>query len=173
MWLLAHAAMKMLSTIIALSLVTACGSNTTNTTEPSGVAEAKGSASAPPQAAEDCAKLTRTACMKSLACTLEKAPSKDVPKRDGKYVCRPAKGACEEALSQFDLPGGGTKVLTSPEKGAAAERVCTDRPGCRFAGGDCYCSCRGFGRTTVEDGEEALECDCFCGGGEPPACRAA
>ena len=109
-------AMKMLSTMIALSLLTACGSNTTDTTEPSGYAETEGTETAPTPTpeTEDCAKLTRTDCMKSLACTLEKARSGDVPNRDGQYVCRPARGPCEEGFSQFDLPGGGTEDLRTP-----------------------------------------------------------
>jgi hypothetical protein len=48
--------------------------------------------------------------------------------------------------------------------------TCTDRAGCRFVQNDCYCSCRGFGKTSVEDGDEAEACDCFCGGGAPVAC---
>lgn len=163
--------MKTLSTIMALSLLTACGSSTTDTTEPSGYAETEETAPAPTPKRENCAKLTRTDCMKSLACTLEKAPSGEVPNRDGKYVCRPARGACEEGFSQFDLPGGGTQDLTTPEDAEEAERDCTERPGCVVSRGDCYCTCRGFGTTTVEDGEEARDCDCYCGGGEPPTCQ--
>jgi hypothetical protein len=164
--------MKTLSIMIALSLLTACGSNSTNTTEPSGVAAPKGTETAPPPT-EDCAKLTRTDCMRSAACTLEKTASAHVPNRDGNYVCRPSEGACEEGISQFDLPGGGTDHLTTTEKAGAAERVCTDRPGCAFSTGDCYCACKGYGRTSVEDGEEAPGCLCYCAGGAPPTCKAA
>ncbi len=117
--------------------------------------------------AEDgCGLLSRTACMKSAACTLE---ATDKTKQRGEYLCRPAQGMCEEGLVEHDLPGGGAELRTRAEA-EAATLACTDRVGCRFVEAECYCTCRGYGMTTVEDGAEAEDCDCYCGGGSPPAC---
>ena len=52
-----------------------------------------------------------------------------------------------------------------------ASALCERTPGCTFVPMDtCYCGCGGFGRTLVEDGPEAPECDCACAGGEPGGC---
>ena len=113
-----------------------------------------------------CAALSRTACLQSISCTLEaKVPGE----RTAEYVCRESEGACEEGFAQFGLPGGGAK-LTSQAAADAAIALCTDRPGCTYRASDRYCRGNGYGRTAAEDGSEAEMCNCFCGGGAPPAC---
>jgi hypothetical protein len=102
-----------------------------------------------------CDEMTRHHCMESTYCTLELSEVPNV------YTCRSAEGSCEEGVSQNDLSGTQTGNLS-----------CTEIDGCEAVFGDCYCSCRGYGQTTVEDGEEAEECNCACGGGTPPACQA-
>jgi hypothetical protein len=95
-----------------------------------------------------CQQLSRGLCIDSPNCTLESTPE------TGVYRCRPANGACEQSIAQNDL------------------EACRAIDGCRPLDGNCYCACRGAGRTAVEDGEEAGECVCACGDGDPPSCQA-
>lgn len=113
-----------------------------------------------------CSALSRTACLRSTDCTLEVESPRH---RTGEYVCRPAAGRCEVNLAQYELPGGGAP-FASPTAAAEGERLCQERPGCEFVASECYCACRGYGRTTVEDGEEATPCSCVCAGGPPVRC---
>ncbi len=99
-----------------------------------------------------CADLTRAECMRAVHCTLEAAGS--APSRA--YVCRDARGNCEIGLRQIDED----------------RDRCADRDGCAWTDGPCYCACRGAGHAAVPDGEEARPCQCECGGGPPPGCRA-
>ena len=111
-----------------------------------------------------CEAMTRTACMASRACELELSPRED-GERSGQYVCRPAAGRCEEDLAQSELLRGSSQA-----EAEVSMKACTDRPGCSLRKSDCYCRCRGAGRTTIEDGAEADDCDCYCAGGAPVAC---
>lgn len=99
--------------------------------------------------ARACASLTRTECMHALHCTLVASGARS-------YVCRDARGNCEIGLRQIDED----------------RDRCADREGCAWDEGRCYCPCRGDGQTAVPDGAEARECQCECGGGPPPGCRA-
>lgn len=99
-----------------------------------------------------CAELTRGECMRAVHCTLQASSSG--PSRA--YVCRDARGNCEIGLRQID----------------ADRDRCADREGCAWSEGSCYCACRGAGHAAVPDGDEAAPCDCECGGGPPPGCRA-
>ncbi len=115
-----------------------------------------------------CSGLSRTACMKSAECTLEVAAPGE---RTGDYVCRRAQDRCEEGIVQFDLPGGGASIGT---QALADEAIlaCTSREGCVYTASECYCACKGYGRTSVEDGAEAQGCLCYCASGPPPSCVA-
>lgn len=99
-----------------------------------------------------CARMTRTACMASAECTLVLVEPEEV----GSYACRPAQGPCEVDRVQ-------ARLAEDPGR-------CTRRAGCSYQQPRCHCRCRGYGRTTVLDGDEAEDCDCECGGGLPPAC---
>ena len=112
---------------------------------------------------EDCAKQSRTECMRSARCALELATPGHV------YRCRPAVEPCEPGLKQADFFGSGEEGVARSRQVQAA---CRTRPGCVFDPGVCYCHCRGYGRTSVEDGPEAEPCNCGCAGGPPPRCRA-
>lgn len=116
-----------------------------------------GAPSDPPPAAprgggaDACASLTRTHCLQSPDCTLEKVGD------DGsEYRCRPEIAPCETDIRQSE----------------DVQSACAARPSCRFEPGKCYCHCRGNGKTEVPDGPEAEDCDCACGGGPPPTCTA-
>jgi hypothetical protein len=91
--------------------------------------------------------MTRALCLNSTHCTLELTDEAEV------YVCRDAVGLCEEGLLQSDID------------------ACRAIEGCMPDDGECYCGCRGYGRTSFEDGDEAEDCLCACGGGEPPSCQ--
>ena len=99
-----------------------------------------------------CAEMTRTHCLQQAHCTLELTYTTDDQgerrANNGVYRCRDAEGPCE-------LRNGLT---------------CQEVEGCTMVTGECYCGCRGGGRTSVPDGDEAAECDCACGGEEPPRC---
>lgn len=116
----------------------------------------------------DCASLTRTHCMQSPDCTLER-----VAKAQGGtgklYRCRPAAGPCETGIRQADFHGRGTDGMRRAEE---AQLACAARPGCDYDEGGCYCDCRDYGRTAVPDGPEAEDCMCECAGGPPPSCVA-
>lgn len=99
-----------------------------------------------------CESLTRGECLSSVVCTLDAPASRGA----SRYVCREARGNCEVGLRQLHED----------------RDRCDDRDGCAWQEGGCYCACRGSGRTAVPDGPEAEDCDCECGGGPPPGCRA-
>lgn len=103
--------------------------------------------------------------MDSKACTLVLDPSAKET-HAGRYLCRPAAGACEEGLAQSDLSRGPSR-----EAADLSAKLCTDRPGCVFQSNDCYCDCRGYGKTATDDGVEAPPCLCFCAGGAPDRCE--
>lgn len=98
----------------------------------------------PPVASTDCDALDRHECLESTACTLELAAP-------NAYRCRPEAGPCETGLVQSD------------------EKACTARAACKFVPATCYCHCRGYGKTKVED-THGPACKCDCGGDAPPAC---
>lgn len=100
---------------------------------------------AKPATFEDCKPLDRAACMKSASCTLVHAAGDS-------YACRPESGDCERGHVQDD---------------AAA---CTRRAGCEYKPASCYCPCKGYGKTTVDDGPDTPSCKCDCAGNLPPAC---
>lgn len=104
-----------------------------------------GGTTAPPQAAS-CGSLDRKTCLASETCTLVHV--------DGmQYECRAESGACEVGHEQDDQAG------------------CERRAGCRFEPSSCYCPCKGYGRTTLEDATGEA-CKCECGGGKPAMCVA-
>ncbi len=105
-------------------------------------------------AGELCDSLPRTKCMESPECTLV-LPN---DQQRGRYLCRAASGPCEAGVRQTELSRG-------------AGNLCRSRPGCSVVADNCYCHCRGYGRTAVEDGAEAQQCLCECAGGAPAACR--
>src|SRR5690606_33932995 len=111
----------------------------------------------PPRAPPpDCEQLPRTACLRAPACTLVHPPQG--PRRSV-YACRPATSPCEGGIVQAEIFGNGSSA-----------RACVARAGCRVDEGSCYCSCRGYGETRLPDGPEAESCNCACGGGPPPSC---
>lgn len=131
----------------------------------------------------DCGSLNRTQCLGSPQCTLvvaQPVPHDHPEHRNGNYLCRPAEGHCEQGFIQsgmFGIPESERREMDErtaieAERAAAAQArsSCLERPGCQVTDNDCYCQCRGMGRTTLEDGEELARCDCFCAGGAPPSC---
>ena len=93
-----------------------------------------------------CSQLDRAQCMNSSICTLSLSETPDV------YLCQEAQGICEEGIVQSDLTD------------------CENIEGCMITSEDCYCGCKGYGETSVPDGEDTMECNCMCSGGEPPSC---
>ena len=102
--------------------------------------------------------------MESTECTLEQEAE-----RSSRYRCRPATEPCERGFAQAAFWGSGTEGVAASK---AQQAACNARPGCGFVDGGCYCRCRGMGETAVPDGDEAEPCNCECGGGPPPTCRA-
>ena len=99
-----------------------------------------------------CSEMTRTHCLGQAHCTLEltystNAQGERTPNY-GIYRCRDAAGKCE-------LRNG---------------LMCQEVEGCTPVDGECYCGCKGYGRTSVPDGDEAADCLCACGEEEPPGC---
>jgi len=94
-----------------------------------------------------CNRLDRLQCVESTECRLV---ATDEP---GRYRCRPAVGPCEVGFRQYD------------------EQACARSGSCRLATGHCFCPCRGYGRTLVEDAH-GKDCSCFCSGGPPTICVA-
>ena len=99
-----------------------------------------------------CSEMTRTHCLQHAHCTLELTYTTDDQgerrANNGIYRCRDAAGPCE-------LRNG---------------LMCQEVEGCTLITGECYCGCRGYGRTSVPDGDEAGDCNCACGEEEPPGC---
>ena len=93
-----------------------------------------------------CESMTRTACTASPHCILDK--TEDMER--GVYECRVPKNECEREF--------------------ARNGKCSNSKGCKLLESDCYCKCRGYGRTKVEDGWEAEDCSCACSGGPPRRC---
>ena len=100
-----------------------------------------------------CEEMDRAQCMSSDTCTLSLSDTPDV------YLCQDAQGICEEGIVQSDLYGTNGLGI-----------ACDDSIGCTAVGGECYCSCKGYGETSVPDGEDVEDCNCMCSGGEPPSC---
>src|SRR5580765_3833900 len=98
--------------------------------------------------AEICSKLTRTACMASTNCKLSR-------KSEARYVFSKASTNCDSGIAQSSID---------------FKTKCTARKGCEFKPGNCYCECRNYGSTPVQDGDEAPNCNCYCAGGDPPQC---
>lgn len=99
-----------------------------------------------PPSADVCGSLDRNTCLASDTCSL-------VHVAEMQYECRAESGTCEVGHKQDDQAG------------------CEKRAGCRFDPGSCYCPCKGYGKTTVED-RAGESCKCECGGGPPPTCVA-
>ncbi len=112
-------------------------------------------------AAAPCGGMTRTLCMRAPHCTLELASKRP---DDYDYLCRPAKGACEQNIAQAHLEGTDLGLSDG-----TIDR-CKSRPGCQYQRSECYCHCKGYGQTTVPDGAAAELCECECAGGRPPSC---
>lgn len=91
-----------------------------------------------------CGSLDRTTCLASATCTLVHVDGRQ-------YACRAEAGPCEVGHTQDDQAG------------------CEKRARCRFEPSSCYCPCKGYGKTTVED-TTGESCKCECGGGKPPSC---
>ncbi len=167
---------RVLSAALLLSFaIVACGSSAAANPD----AKDAGAAPASPRAARvevpadaDCATLSRTQCMAAHHCTLERAAPAAPPTGETIYTCRAAASSCEKAVAQWDLPGGGAP-LSSRAEADQAIAACTSQAGCRYEPAECYCRCKGYGRTTVPDGAEAPACRCYCAGGRPPSCEAA
>lgn len=103
--------------------------------------------SPPPVSVEvSCSMLDRQSCLDYTLCTL-------VHVSGMQYECRVSRGECELGVLE------------------AEQSYCEKRPNCRWVPGTCYCPCKGYGRTNVED-RFAQPCKCECGGGKPPACVA-
>ena len=102
--------------------------------------------------ASGCSTLRRNTCLGRADCTLVKGPGKSGGPNS--YICRPSAGRCETGLKQ-----SSTHFATQ----------CRSR-GCTYTDAACYCACRGYGRTTVEDGSESERCLCECAYGEPARC---
>jgi hypothetical protein len=97
-----------------------------------------------PAAPVSCDTLDRAQCLESKQCTLVQIKGSD-------YECRPEQGKCEVGHAQDD------------------EKSCTARSGCRFDVAMCFCACKGYGRTKIED-RSGEDCKCGCGGGKPSMC---
>lgn len=155
--------------LIALFLA-ACGSPPAPSQPTAAPTPVAGTRAAPADATAGadgpCAGLSRTHCMQSTECTLEKIEG-PIPRR---YRCRAAAPPCETGVAQADFHGSGAAGV---QRSLAAQAACDARPGCRYDAGGCYCHCRGMGETTVPDGPEAEACNCECSSGKPPACVAA
>ena len=99
-----------------------------------------------------CSEMTRTHCLQQAHCTLELTYSTTEQgeriANNGVYRCRDAAGKCE-------LRNG---------------LMCQEVEGCTMVVGECYCGCKGYGRTSVPDGDETEDCNCACGGEDPPGC---
>jgi hypothetical protein len=108
----------------------------------------------PVETQADCSTLARAECMASSRCVLVLLRPDD----EIDYACREAENDCERGLRQDRLTQNG---------GAA----CTERDGCAYRAGQCYCACHDAGRTAVPDLPSAPACDCECAGGPPPACE--
>lgn len=154
------------------SALLAC--STTASTRPEATAGSSASAESRITVASDadCATLSRTQCMVAQHCTLTGPPSTAPRASPAIYTCRPAANHCENAVAQWDLPGGGAK-LSSPAAAEQAIAACTSQTGCRYEPASCYCACKDYGQTTVPDGDEARKCRCYCAGGAPPSCTTA
>jgi hypothetical protein len=158
----------MRATLGLLGWLLACGTN-----EPAGPAAGPAGAPQQPESTrsvagpgdgDGCAELDRTACMASPRCTLQHAGTTD----RRAYLCRPARAPCEIGFAQAGFFGSGDDIPAADRQQAQ----CNARPGCVFEPGGCYCPCRGNGHTTVPDSAGAPACQCDCGGGPPPVCRA-
>lgn len=144
----------LLAAACAASAPTAQPSNPAPET-PNSAASAPAPVASPP-ANGVCSQMNRHDCLHSPGCVLEVADAKTFP---GIYRCRPAVSACEKDLAQASFYDSPT-----------ASEACTRRAGCRYEKAGCYCQCRGYGQTTVEDGPETDQCLCACARGEPPRC---
>ncbi len=89
-----------------------------------------------PEPPGECGVLSELQCINSGVCTLEFADPDT-----GTYLCRDAADSCEQGFRQ--------------RTDTAA--TCTERGGCRFVPGFCYCP---------------PDVVCVCGGGPPPTCEA-
>jgi len=165
-------------TLLSISFVAGCGASTPHAgaraDSPTPHAEPASPARPEVSEAAECAALPRTDCMAARHCALVAiggTSPEDSGYRSGDYRCRPVENRCEEAITQWDLPGGGSHI-SSPELADEAIAACTNQPGCDYVPHDCYCSCQGYGQTEVADGDEAPQCLCACAGGSPPACSA-
>ncbi len=103
-----------------------------------------------PDTSRACNTFSRGECFRATHCTLvlDKSASTNV-----NYLCRDAQGPCEKNMAQSD------------------RATCESRPGCTLDNGGCYCHCKGYGRTAVEDKDDLPACSCVCAGGPPPRCR--
>jgi hypothetical protein len=97
-----------------------------------------------PNHGASCDSYDRNTCLESKHCTLHQVEGRQ-------YECRAEVGACELGLVQTD------------------EAACNARKGCKFEPATCFCACRGYGRTKIED-KSGPNCKCVCGGGKPSMC---
>ena len=111
------------------------------------------SCSEQPSSTLSCEEMDRAQCMNASTCMLSLSDTPDV------YLCQEAQGVCEEGVVQSDLYGNNGL-------GTACESI----EGCIATDGECYCGCKGYGETTIPDGEDAEDCTCMCSGGPPPSC---
>ncbi len=113
----------------------------------------------------NCAGMDRYECMHAPQCSLvqETSPSQD-------YLCRPVQGPCEKAVLQGLLSNPpGSKLSVAEAR--ANQKKCSDTLGCVYDPGNCFCDCKGYGKTAVPD-HKAPDCLCACSGGPPQICRA-
>jgi hypothetical protein len=144
--------MRLSTTFIVIALAFSACSSETEKKQPVDQALAKQTLQTRPSERLDpsptlqCSDLTRTHCISSKYCVLDKETGRESPL----YVCRKPAGPCE------------TKFANSG--------VCDAAAGCELKPGECYCHCREYGETLVKDGDEAPICECEFANGPPDMC---
>jgi hypothetical protein len=96
----------------------------------------------------ECETLDALQCMRSTSCTLDCERNKNDPSYcqiPGNYYCRVERGSCEKGISQNSLQKN--------------PKICTEKKGCKFIAGYCFCRC-----------DFTNDCDCECSGGAPAIC---
>ena len=85
-------------------------------------------------------------CARTKGCLLDQ-PTYRTP------LCRPAEGACENAVRHADLIGPDADPAVTLAMGEAAAKTCLANPVCAVSSGRCSCACAILGN-----------CNCTCGG---------